>query len=1132
MPKAELLDIQTIFAGADGLEKLARLNREGKNLSVFGLSGFAKCAAVTLLEGVLVIASDYFSARRFYENVKPLYRNAVLLPAKEDVLTYHQGVYGGSIVGRFSALFEIANGRADVVVTTAQAVLQLYPLRERFLSASLRFVAGASYDLEAAVKGLTAAGYKRCEQVADLGQFSVRGDILEVWSVKEAFPARLEFFGDELEKIKLVDTANQVAAGTPALYEVCPFTDLFLSEEEAGEAAAALYADVPKNLEPDAAARAAEIAGEAGARLSSGDRSAALDIFLPYTRCQSLFGFGGFLNVVYDGTKQVYDSFLALRREHTARFAALLKQGEAFNGAFRQYLAESDLKTTARLTAFQSISNANRLFDPDAAVTYKTMEIVPYTRDIDQLARDIKSWHVTGYHVYIAGGKEINEWMRAVLAERAVGFSNGYEAASGLSVVDAFVENGCIFHDDKRVVIGAYDLTVRPAKKQIKRSRAEVFSELKPGDYVVHEFHGIGLFEKVTRLDMGDIRRDYLEIRYAGADKLYVPVENMEALSRYTAETPPALSKIGGAAFAKVKNRVKSAVKALAVNLFELYGERLEGKGHPYAGDDSLLRDFERTCGFVETDDQLTAVAEGLRDLKTGKIMDRLLCGDVGYGKTEVALRLAFKVIAEGKQAAFLSPTTILARQHFETVKRRMEPFGINAVRLTRFDAPAEQKKAVERLKAGKADIAVGTHRLLSKDVEFADLGLLILDEEQRFGVSDKEKIKDMRRSVNVLTLSATPIPRTLHMSMVGIRDISILDTPPVDRLPVQTYVTEYSETLVADAVGREVARGGQVFIVYNRVAKIDRFAFRLKDLLPDVRLAVAHGQMDERALERVIEGFVGGETDVLVSSTIIENGIDIPRANTMIVVDADRLGLSQLYQLRGRVGRSNLTAYVFFTYEGGKVLTENAVKRLESVMQFTELGSGFKIAMRDLEIRGAGNIMGAEQSGHMEKVGYDMYVRLLREAVAELKGEAVKPQREVKVLTDYSTFIPEAYAGDEKGRVKLYARIARVQSLKERDRLLKDIAEIYGPPPESMKNLVNAALMKNLAAGLDAAAVSLKRGKIAVSFDKLKDIPAAAHKLCLSMGGRLAVETPPALCFDSATVLLKFLLSFAKNSA
>ena len=692
-------------------------------------------------------------------------------------------------------------------------------------------------------------------------------------------------------------------------------------------------------------------------------------------------------------------------------------------------------------------------------------------------------WRNRGYGVTVfCGTAAAKDKLRDLFGELRLG--------GGAELLEDFLPHGATFFDSNRVIIGTLDIGKRAAKKIIKRTGKDAFILPEVGDYVVHRIHGIGLCENICKLDIGGSERDYVVVLYSGGDKLYLPIENIDSLSKLVASEHPKLSKIGGADFARLKEKVRASVKDMALGLVELYARRAEAKGYAYSADDSLLDEFCADFPFSETEDQLIAVKEGLADLKSGKIMDRLLCGDVGFGKTEVAMRLAFKVICEGKQVAFVSPTTILARQHYETVRARMEKFGVKAVALSRACGKGEINKTLADLASGKADIVCGTHRALSADVEFSDLGLLILDEEQRFGVADKEKIKKLKTNVNVLSLSATPIPRTLHMSMTGIRDISVLDTPPADRLPVQTFVTEYSEALIADAINREIGRGGQVFVVYNRVADIEHFAASVAAIAPQCKVSVAHGQMNEETLANVISSFESGETDVLVASTIIENGIDMPRANTMIVVDSDRLGLSQMYQLRGRVGRSNRLAYVYFTYDSAKILSEEAYKRLDAITQFTELSSGFKIAMRDLEIRGAGNILGRQQHGHIEKVGYDMYCKILQSAVDELRGEKSEEKNsDVTVTCDFNAFVPEAYVPDKEWRVRLYARIAKVSSERESAALLADITDIYGAPPASVVNLVKVGLIKNLAAAAGAASVIVRSGAAALTFASVKDL-------------------------------------------
>lgn len=1138
-----MLELDKIFDSALGdALKTAEAYRDRRNISAFGLCPFAKAAVTALClkaaeaggqnSPALIVAGDFYLARNFYDQLKCLLPNAVLLPARDDTLVYRDALSGENVINRLKSLYAVASGKASAVVASAEALMQIYPDRSEFLARCAAVKKGGSYDLEKLLGILTEAGYKREPQLTDVGRFSLRGDILDVWSVCEKAPARIEFFGDEVESIRYFDAENQLSSENADSYEISPVTEFFAGRESAERIAAGLEKEAAgASLAPDYAVKVKELAGLLAARVRSGDRGLPLGFLLPLTAHCTLYEFGKFGGVVFDEVKQVYDNAAVHASEHENRFSTLFARGETLSCALGQMIsADKAFEFSGRKLAFQSVTNANRIFTPDAVFSFKTMEMPAYYKDFRILAGDLGNWEKRGYTVYLCAGNEgLKSSLVSFLNENNIIYSSGY-GTGGIRLITERTEKGCVFHNEKLAVVGTADLSRKNPKKIVRRAKGDVFSEPKPGEYVVHEVHGIGRFEGIVKLDVAGARRDYLLVSYAGADKLYVPIENMDALTKYVSDGTPSLSKLGGADFAKVKERVKKSVKELAVNLVELYGERLNGKGHRYSEDDSLLKEFEDSFEFTETDDQLTAVEEGLKDLKSGKIMDRLLCGDVGYGKTEVALRLAFKVIAEGKQVAFLSPTTILAKQHYETVVKRMEPFGIRAGRLTRFDTKAEQSAVIEGLKAGKTDIAVGTHRLLSKDVDFADLGLLILDEEQRFGVADKEKIKDMKRGVNVLTLSATPIPRTLHMSLVGIRDISVLDTPPTERIPVQTYVMEYSETLVTDAVTREINRGGQVFIVYNRVTDIDRFAARIQSLVPSARVTFGHGQMAEDKLERTVEDFVDGKSDVLVSSTIIENGIDIARANTMIVVDSDRLGLSQLYQLRGRVGRSNRLAYVFFTFDGRKTLTDTAYQRLEAITQFTEFGSGFKIAMRDLEIRGAGSVLGAQQHGHMEKVGYDMYCRLLSDAVGELKGEKPVNRKEVRAVVDYGLFVPDGYVTDREWRLRIYSRISKIRSMQERDSMLRDLSDVYGPVPDTVKNLVDVALLKNLAAEIGAEKIILKRGESAVGFGKIMDIDNRVNSEATKSGGRLIADGA-LLKFPTPAKMLKFLLN-CKNFA
>ncbi len=1119
-----MLSLDRILTTENGAAAdLAANIRDGKDVSAFGLPFYARMAVAALQKRFVYVVSDISLAREAYDFFAAVCPRTVLLPPRFDVLLYKRLSSDSSDGDRFAALFDAACGDANVVVTTAAALLQLYPTAARLAEHAVTLTVGGEYELDGLGKRLTAAGYRRVSEVTACGTYAIRGDIVDVWGAGNR-PVRAEFFGDTLETLHFIGEDNRRQEETGG-YRIRPFATTFATDDERQ----AVFGGVrqrPK-LEPDYAARYEQLCGEAVEALENGGN---LDFAAPLCAHVSLLDLLGDRPVVFDDAKLIYDTMAAVYQEHCARFATLLERGETFPFSLKQMLPpETAVATAAQKLAFHAVTGQNRLFTPTAVVSFVGTAMPSYARDFRLLLTDIRAWRER-YRVFLCCGsaetrKSVEEFLRANYES----FSETY--GGDVVVADDFLPHGAILHEYNAVIIGTYDLTVKRAKKALRRSKRNAFVQPQPGDYVVHETHGIGLCEGIKRMEMGGGERDYVVVRYRDG-QLYLPAENLDSLSKYVSgEAEPKLNKLGGAEFSKVKERVLHSVRGMAIDLAKLYAEREMARGKKYTDDDTLDVAFADAFPHDETPDQLDAVAAGLKDLTDGKIMDRLLCGDVGYGKTEVALRLAFKVIMGGGQVAFVSPTTILSRQHFRTAAARLEPFGVKAVALNRFNTPAETKAALAAIADGTADIVCGTHRVLSADVHFKSLEMLILDEEQRFGVADKEKLKTVRKNVNVLSLSATPIPRTLHMAMTGIRDISVLDTPPVGRLPVQTFVAELTDTLIVDAVERELSRGGQVFIVYNRVESIRSFAASVGRLLPGHTVAVAHGQMDEATLARTIDGFTAGESDVLVASTIIENGIDLPNANTMIVVDADRLGLSQLYQLRGRVGRSDRLAYVYFTFTAGKPLTDSAYKRLEAITQYTELGSGFKIAMADLEIRGAGNILGREQHGHMEKVGYDMYCKLLSRAVKELAGSAGRDREEVRVDTDYRAFLPEDYIADASQRFSAYARIAETDSTAARAEVLAELKDIYGAVPAPAENLVTVALIKNLAADLGAEAVTVKRRLGAITFSKAQDVrPQVAEQLEKTPDARIDMTGKPRIVFGEVPAMLKFLLLAAKK--
>lgn len=1105
------------------IAQIKKAARESEKAAVFGLSFGARAVAAALFGAALIICPDYIMAARMHAQVSCL-RRAVLVPPKGDVLTYKAASERSESYKRQKSLFDAING-ADVVITCAEAVMQLFPNRQLFADSIVRF----NKDTEAGSLGEVAqrlfrAGYRRRSMVEQAGDFALRGDILDIYTINEG-AVRIDFFGDTVERISAIDPDTFITVREIQSVTVCPCTDYFAVSNE--EIIKRLNEDALKGADSE---RKSRIVNELTAKLESGAIDSSFDFLAPYDDCGTILDYVAKDAVIFlDEGRQVSDFMQAHEHEHNSRYTELLRSGDVLPLSVMQQIPVSaikDLLSPYILVSFQAIAGHNNIFEPRAVLSYNSLPVPQYFKRMNELAEDALIWNRRGYRTIIcANTTESSALIRKTLLDSGVTatVAESLPASPGTYIMSAVLETGFMFHDSKLAVIGTYDVMAR--KRSISRAK-KTFVEIAVGDYVVHDVHGIGYCEGITKRTTVAGTKDYIVIAYRDNDKLYMPIENSDLLTRYSGAEPK-LSKIGGQEFANTKNSVYKSAKALAIDLVKLYSDRENGSGTVYNIDEPQLRLFSQSFPFTETEDQLSAIEDICSDMRKGRIMDRLLCGDVGYGKTEVALRAAFLTVMNNKQVALLAPTTILSEQHYRVCAERMRDMSVSVEVINRFRTPQQIRETLERTADGKVDILIGTHRLLSKDVIFKDLGILILDEEQRFGVAHKEKIKALKRNINVLTLTATPIPRTLHMSLSGIRDISTLETPPADRLPVQTYVTEYSDSLIRDAVTREISRGGQVFIVYNHVARIDRFAAQVKELVPSARVLVGHGQMDEDRLENVINSFYNGEGDVLIASTIIENGIDLPRANTIIVVDADNLGLSQLYQLKGRVGRSNRIAYAYFTYMPQKIISGDAYKRLRALMEFTELGSGFKLAMRDLEIRGAGNILGREQHGHMQKVGYEMYCRLIAKAVEEARGGAAYAAdvTECKVDIETDSHIPSGYIFDDEGRMRVYSRIAAITSVQDCKKLMAELAEIYGKLPKPVINLINVGLVKGLGLRAGAERIAVRGGKTEITIKKITE----QHQRAISQFSGICVLKMSAvptiiLNTDSAADLLRFL--------
>lgn len=1072
-----------------------------KSSSIFGAVEPLKIAVASgFKDKIVYITADYLTANKCYEMFYNLYKErACLIKPIPDNLLYVKAKNLEVLNENSIKLSKIANDEIDVVVLPIQALMQFYPLKKCLKDSIIKLKTGATYKLNVLAEKLINSGYTKQDLVAMPGQFSLRGDILDIYPINEECLYRVEFFDEEVESICELDGSSMKKGKSVDKIEIFACKNVFIDEQEKCEILKYLEKSKEKSFDDNTTKEEyTKVLNELSFKLNENFGGYSLDYIMPLIKNKSsILDYLDNYVLIIDECKMVYDEGKNYDKDLSARIKELNKSGAILTDKdnFISFSSVVESIQESKCVVFQKLTNTNRFFEPKIVLNIKSSPLSRYTHSIKDLALDLKKNDFDGYrNILFARNREDAKRIQSTLTNYEIEYPiKNAKALSTLndSILEEEFASGFILPEEKICVIGTYDFLPRKMKEnKLRASRANVFSVPKIGDFVVHSFHGIGVCEGVQKLSGNFGTKDYVVVRYRDNDKLYVPIDQMDMLDKFSgAESPKRLSKIGGTEFSKVKERVKASVRKLAIDLLDLYAQREAKKGFCYSQDSDMQLEFENSFPYTETEDQLISISEIKKDMQDGKVMDRLLCGDVGFGKTEVALRAAFKAILDGKQVALMAPTTILSEQHYNTAKARMAKFGVNLAVLNRFKTTKQANKILQDLQLGKIDLICGTHRLLSKDVVFKDLGLIILDEEQKFGVEDKEKIKVNHPNVDVLTLSATPIPRTLHMSLSGIRDVSIISTPPSERLPISTYVTEMTDELVKDAINKELSRGGQVYILFNSVSKIYMFADEIRKLVPDARVIVGHGQMTGKELEEIIYKFYHQEADVLICTTIIENGIDIENANTLIVCDSDKFGLSQLYQLRGRVGRGNRMAYAYLTYNADKVLTEEAYKRLDAISEFTEFGSGFKLAMRDLEIRGSGTILGAEQHGHMEKVGYELYSKLLSEAVNELKGSAVDDENEVVMKIAIDAFISDSYMTRSEDRMLAYKTISGIKNKEEKEKIIQEFEQTFGKVPVATLNLIDIALLKAKAKQLKAQSVISSVSNLEIIFEKKEDI-------------------------------------------
>ena len=1079
-------------------------------ISPIELSGLADVGKVQIISAtsevvkrpILIITYNEIKAKKMLEDLKYFMKNIDYFPRRE-IVAYDYEVESKDIpYERIEVLNKIKEKKTDIVITTVEALMQKMISKELLYKYVIQFKIGDTYDLETIKQNLILLGYERNDLVENKGQFSIRGGIVDI-GLSEKQGIRIEFWGDEVDSIRYFNIASQRSTEMVQEVLIKPAHEFIVENIE----------DVCKKIEQKYNEQSDIEMIRNGSYISKIDK-----YFNEFYEEQ---------NTILDYINKNYIIFIDENSKIEARKNNIILDN---NNLIKSLIEKEKFipETIKNISGFEyDLKNMQTIYLQESDLythqnryefRYRTINF--FKSEIDIVIADIKTYINDNKKIIILGGTQNTcKKILNLLNDRQIPhkYAEKIENVKNGEVIVTLgsISSGFECYDLKLVVINMSEGLEQVAKRKkssnaFKEAQKVVYADLKPGDYVVHKSHGIGEFIGINTITADKVTKDYIKIKYKDEDILYVPTSSLDTVRKYigTGDKEPRLNRLGSKEWENTKNRVKNNLREVAKDLIELYAKRQKMQGFAFSKDNEWQKQFEDEFPYQETDDQLRCIEEAKKDMEQAKPMDRLLCGDVGYGKTEVAIRLAFKAVMDQKQVAYLVPTTVLANQQYEEFKTRMSEFAINVELLNRFRTTKEQENVIKKLKLGEIDIVIGTHRILSKDVEFKDLGLLIIDEEHRFGVKDKEKIKQLKNSVDVLTMTATPIPRTLHMSILGIRDMSVIYEPPQNRRPVQTYVLEYDDEVVKEAITREIERNGQVFYLYNKVEGIEKKSNEVSKLVPEAKVGFAHGKMTGKELEQIMMDFIQKKIDVLVCTTILESGIDIPNANTIIVENADRLGLAQLYQIRGRVGRSDRQAYAYITYKREKLLSEVADKRLKAIKEFTEFGSGFKIAMRDLEIRGAGSLLGEIQHGHMEQVGYDTYCRLLDEVVKEMKGIEVKEEQDIQLDIDVSSYIPDNFIESNSQKIEIYQNIALCRTEEDIQNVIDEIIDRYGHMPEELENLIEIARIKNLCKEANVLKISQRKDKVVFYFDKSKFNPEIVDKLIKKYSSNIRFST------------------------
>lgn len=1085
---------RNLFSELAGYKSICEaIDKKITPVSVTGLSHIHRANlayALTTDKINLLVTGSEAEARKICDDINMMSgeETAVVFPSKELVFTPVDTANHEYEYMRISALSKMLKRRSGIICASTEAVMQMTIPADKLISASMEFSAGQEVNTAELSEKLVRIGYQRCEKVEGASQFSVRGSIVDIFPVQAERPVRLELWGDEIDTISEFETDTQRRTEKLENVSIPPASEILYNNEELAEK----IENLMKKVRGKRTIAVRENLGADVERLGAGEILTHSQKYyhLIYDTPATIFDYidGA---VFFSDYSAVMDTASGITLRHNEDIKILIEEGQLCRGLDNYIMELPQIQELAGRHVCLYMSNfmqSGERIDFRRIVSFEAMHTAVWGGEMKQLTEDLQDFIKRSYRIILCAGSEktlpvIREDLQKNNIPCDICTENTVPEASRVCLMSGSFSSGFEYPENKTVLITqgrSMDARNRKRRKKNKAEEIRSLADIAEGDLVVHSGYGIGRFIGIRKLEFDDVIKDYITIQYAGKDKLYIPVTQLDMVSKYIGSRDDSgvkLNKLSSGEWQKTRNNVRRAVKDMAHELIELYAKREKSKGFAFYPDDEMQHDFEERFPYIETDDQLQAISEIKADMESPRPMERLLCGDVGFGKTEVAFRASMKCVLAGKQCALLAPTTVLAYQHYQTALRRFEQFPVNIELLSRYRTAKQQTEILKKLKQGKIDILIGTHKIIQKSVVFKDLGLAIIDEEQRFGVAHKEKFKEAFNGVDILMLSATPIPRTLNMAMSGIRDMSVLEEPPQDRQPVQTYVVEYNNSMIIQAITRELRRGGQVYYIHNRIETIQARTAQLQEYFPEARIAYAHGQMSEENMSDIWEKLVEHEIDILVCTTIIETGVDVPNVNTLIIDDSDRFGLSQLYQLRGRVGRSSRRGYAYFTYQRDKVLTEIASKRLNAMREFTQFGSGFRIALRDLEIRGAGSILGGKQHGHMEAVGYDMYLKLLSEAVAEERGE--KPEKIPECLIDVqiNAHIPENYISSLNQRIDIYRKIMTISNSEDKEDLIDELIDRYGDLPESVMGLIEVSLLRNKASHLGISEIAQKNG-------------------------------------------------------